>query len=280
MTRLGTRVLFPLLPRRMSTTKNDDADISAHNESSKPVTSTPRNESPAILTEPSADIVPDDHPSDLALASPPVPLPSPAATASPHLMEDVRMRIEIENVTAASAGNESNTFPTCDMEVSTAVNDMAPRNQNATQVPPASPATTSSIQNKVPAALGNEIESKEVEGTPQNANQGPSTSESANTNSNTDPTTTSTTTTANPTMTSAPATPNVSSATQSISTPVSLNPYSMYYPSPTTPLTPNTPTYVHPYANPYYPYQRPLCPEPQLRPAECAASAIGGTASG
>jgi hypothetical protein len=63
-------------------------------------------------------------------------------------------------------------------------------------------------------------------------------------------------------MTSAPATSNVSSATQSISTPISINPYSMYYPSPTTPLTPNTPTYVHPYANPYYPYHHMAGPIP------------------
>ena len=167
--------------------------------------------------------------------------------------------------------------------------------------------------NKVPAALGsNEIKSKEVEGTPQNANQGPSMSESANTNSNTGPTpaqnasapastnditnvnssstnsnmsstentnsnasanpstsmainqnsTPSTATTANPTMTSAPATSNVSSASQSISTPVSINPYSVYYPSPTTPLTLNTPTYVHPYTNPYYPYHHMAGPIP------------------
>ena len=60
-------------------------------------------------------------------------------------------------------------------------------------------------------------------------------------------------------MTSAPATSNVSSATQS---PVSINPYSIYYPSPTTPLTPNTPTYVHPYANPYYPYHHMAGPIP------------------
>lgn len=43
-----------------------------------------------------------------------------------------------------------------------------------------------------------------------------------------------------------------------------MNPYSMYYPSPTTPGTPNTPTYGNPYANPYFFLASPLGPAPGM----------------
>lgn len=45
---------------------------------------------------------------------------------------------------------------------------------------------------------------------------------------------------------------------------IGMNPYSMYYPSPTTPGTPNTPTYGNPYANPYFFLASPLGPAPGM----------------
>jgi hypothetical protein len=43
-----------------------------------------------------------------------------------------------------------------------------------------------------------------------------------------------------------------------------MNPYAMYYPSPTTPGTPNTPTYGNSYTNPYFFLASPLGPAPGM----------------
>lgn len=93
--------------------------------------------------------------------------------------------------------------------------------------------------------------------------QGPSVAQ-ASSSTNTTPSTPSSNLSGNPYLSLSTAMmPKMHGSPTGVHPMMGMNPYSMYYPSPTTPGTPNTP-YGSPYANPYFFLASPLGPAPGM----------------